>query len=61
VEQGGITVPSFLGKSLRSALELAQQSGLELSPVGSGIAREQSPTPGSHVAPGTTVVVKFDR
>ncbi|HXY50917.1 MAG TPA: penicillin-binding protein [Terriglobales bacterium] len=60
VEQGGIAVPSFLGKSLRSALELAEQSGLELSPVGSGIAREQTPTPGSHVAAGTTVVVKFD-
>jgi cell division protein FtsI (penicillin-binding protein 3) len=60
VEQGGIEVPSFLGRSLRSALELAEQTGLELSPVGSGTAREQSPAPGSHVAPGTTVVVKFD-
>jgi cell division protein FtsI (penicillin-binding protein 3) len=61
VEQGGIEVPSFLGKSLRSALDLAQESGLEISPVGSGVAREQSPPPGSHVAAGATVVVKFGR
>ena len=61
VEQGGIEVPSFLGKSIRSALETAQDSGLELNPVGSGIAREQSPAPGTHVASGTTVVVRFGR
>src|SRR5262249_49369655 len=61
VEQGGIEVPSFLGKSLRSALDLAQESGLQISPVGSGTAREQSPAPGSHVAAGATVVVKFGR
>jgi cell division protein FtsI (penicillin-binding protein 3) len=61
VEQGGIEVPSFLGKSLRGALDLAQESGLEISPVGSGIAREQSPVAGSHVAAGATVVVKFGR
>jgi len=61
VEQGGIEVPSFLGKSVRNAIETAQDSGLELNPIGSGIAREQSPVPGSHVAAGTRVVVKFAR
>ena len=61
VEQGGIEVPSFIGKSVRSALETAQDSGLELNPVGSGIAREQSPAPGSHVSAGSRVVVKFGR
>jgi len=61
VEQGGIEVPSFIGKSVRSAIETAQDSGLELNPVGSGIAREQSPPPGSHVSTGTRVVVKFGR
>jgi len=61
VEQGGIEVPSFLGKSVRGAIETAQDSGLELNPVGSGIAREQSPAPGAHVASGSTVVVKFGR
>jgi len=61
VEQGGIEVPSFLGKSVRGALETAQDSGLELNPVGSGIAREQSPAAGSHVSAGSRVVVKFGR
>jgi cell division protein FtsI/penicillin-binding protein 2 len=61
VEQGGIEVPSFIGKSVRSALEAAQDSGLELNPVGSGIAREQSPTAGAHVTAGSRVMVKFGR
>ncbi|HMK22532.1 MAG TPA: PASTA domain-containing protein, partial [Terriglobales bacterium] len=61
VEQGGIEVPSFLGKSVRDAIETAQESGLELNPVGSGIAREQSPAPRTHVPGGSTVVVKFGR
>src|SRR6202167_1680690 len=50
VEEGGIEVPSFLGKSLRMAIESAQDLGLDLDAVGSGTAREQSPPPGAHVA-----------
>src|SRR6266849_3370577 len=61
VEEGGIEVPSFLGKNLRLAIEAAQDAGLDLDAVGSGIAREQSPLPGSHVAAGSRVVVKFGR
>ena len=61
VEQGGIEVPSFIGKSVRGAIEVAQDSGLDLSPVGSGIAREQSPAPGTHVTAGSRVIVKFGR
>ncbi len=61
VEQGGIEVPSFLGKSVRGAIETAQDSGLELNPVGSGIAREQTPAPGTHVTAGSRVLVKFGR
>ncbi|HEV2697988.1 MAG TPA: penicillin-binding transpeptidase domain-containing protein, partial [Terriglobales bacterium] len=37
VEQGGILVPSFTGKSVRSAIELAESSGLDLEVVGSGL------------------------
>jgi cell division protein FtsI/penicillin-binding protein 2 len=55
----GIVVPSFVGKSLRSAVEYAQQSGLEISVLGSGIARQQSPPPGSHLAAGQRVIVRF--
>jgi cell division protein FtsI (penicillin-binding protein 3) len=61
VEQGGIVVPSFLGKSVRAAIETAQESGLDLDAIGSGLAREQSPAPGSHVASGSQVTVKFGR
>ena len=55
----GIVVPSFMGKSLRSAVEVAQQSGLEISVIGSGIARQQSPAPGSHLLAGQRVTVRF--
>src|SRR6201987_1238365 len=61
VEQGGIEVPSFIGKSVRSGIETAQYSGLELNPVGSGVGREHSPPAGSHVSAGSRVVVKFGR
>jgi cell division protein FtsI/penicillin-binding protein 2 len=61
VEQGGILVPSFLGKSVRTAIEMAQESGLDLDAVGSGLARQQSPPPGSHVASGSQVTVRFGR
>jgi len=61
VEQGGIVVPSFAGKSVRGAIELAQDSGLDLDAVGSGLAREQFPAAGSHVTTGTRVTVTFGR
>ena len=61
VEEGGIEVPSFLGKTLRVAIEAAQDSGLELDAVGSGVAREQSPLPGTHVATGSHIAVHFGR
>ena len=55
----GIVVPSFLGKPLRMAVETAQQSGLEINAVGSGIAREQWPSPGSHLTSGQKITVRF--
>jgi len=61
VEQGGITVPFFGGKSVRAAIELAQDNGLDLDIVGSGLAREQLPAPGTHVASGSRVRVRFGR
>ncbi len=61
VEEGGIAVPTFLGKTLRLALEAAQDAGLELDAIGSGVAREQSPQPGAHVATGTRITVRFGR
>jgi cell division protein FtsI (penicillin-binding protein 3) len=55
----GMVVPSFLGKPLRSAVEIAQQSGLEINAIGSGIAREQWPAPGSRLASGEHITVRF--
>ena len=61
VEQGGIEVPSFVGKTVRKAVETAQDAGLELEAVGSGVARQQIPAPGTHVASGAHVTVQFGR
>jgi cell division protein FtsI (penicillin-binding protein 3) len=61
VEQGGIEVPSFVGKTFRSAIETAQDAGLQLDAVGSGLARQQSPAAGSHVPAGSRVTVQFGR
>jgi hypothetical protein len=61
IEQGGIEVPSFAGKSVRAAIELAQESGLDLDVVGSGLAQEQSPSAGTRVPSGAKVIVKFER
>jgi cell division protein FtsI (penicillin-binding protein 3) len=61
VEQGGIEVPSFVGKTVRGAVEAAQNVGLQLEAVGSGLARQQSPPPGTHVTAGTRVTVQFGR
>ena len=47
VEQGGIEVPSFVGKTVRGAVEAAQDVGLELDAVGSGVARQQTPAGGN--------------
>jgi cell division protein FtsI (penicillin-binding protein 3) len=61
VEEGGIEVPSFLGKNLRVAIEAAQDVGLDLDAIGSGVAREQSPLPGARVAAGSRITVRFGR
>jgi cell division protein FtsI (penicillin-binding protein 3) len=54
-------VPSFGGEGLRAALEQAGAAGLRVQPVGSGLAREQVPTPGTMVPAGTQVVIRFSR
>ena len=56
-----VDVPSFVGKPLRMAVESAGSLGLAIQIVGSGIAREQVPAPGSVVPAGTEVVVRFSR
>jgi hypothetical protein len=61
LEQNATVVPSFAGKSVRAAIEIAQESGLDLDAVGSGLARDQSPLAGAHVPSGSKVMVRFGR
>jgi cell division protein FtsI (penicillin-binding protein 3) len=61
VEQGGIVVPSFIGKSVRTSIELAEGNGLDLDAEGSGLAHEQEPAAGSRVAAGSQIIVRFGR
>jgi cell division protein FtsI (penicillin-binding protein 3) len=56
----GAVAPSFLGKPLRSAVEIAQQSGVEITAMGSGVAREQWPAPGSRLTSGQRITVRFE-
>jgi cell division protein FtsI (penicillin-binding protein 3) len=61
IEQGGVVVPSFLGKTVRAAVETAEENGIDLDVAGSGLAQQQQPAPGSRVAAGTRVAVQFGR
>jgi len=58
---GGVLVPSMLGKPVRAALEIAQESGIDIEIIGSGVAREQSPPAGTRIAAGARVAVRFSR
>lgn len=59
--EGGVVVPSLIGKPLREAIELAQESGIELEVIGSGVARAQAPPPGTRIPAGARVAVRFAR
>ena len=61
VNVDGAVVPSFVGKSLRAAVQLAQETRVVLEAQGRGIAREQLPPPGTRLAAGAKVVVRFSR
>ncbi len=61
VDVDGVQVPSFTGKSLRAAVETAQAAGIVLDVHGAGIAREQSPPPGTRIPAGGHVAVRFVR
>jgi cell division protein FtsI (penicillin-binding protein 3) len=56
-----VAVPSFAGSSLRSAVEKADNAGLRVQAIGSGLAKEQAPAAGTMVPAGTEVVVRFMR
>jgi cell division protein FtsI (penicillin-binding protein 3) len=61
VDENAVVVPSFAGKSVRGAIELAEETGLDLDAVGNGLARDQAPAPGTRVLNGSKVTVRFSR
>jgi cell division protein FtsI (penicillin-binding protein 3) len=60
VEQGeGAEVPDFKGMTVRSFIEECVRRGFNPVPVGTGIAIDQSPEPGTKARPGSRIVVQF--
>lgn len=57
----GPTVPNFKGMTLRGVLERSAAEGLRLDVVGSGIARDQQPEPGTTLPPARRIRVVFAR
>jgi membrane peptidoglycan carboxypeptidase len=57
----GPTVPNFKGMNMRAVLAAAAEKGLTIVPNGSGIARVQSPPPGSPLHQGERIRVQFAR
>ncbi len=56
-----VAVPQFEGQALRHVVEQAGAVGLRVQTLGSGMAKEQAPAPGTMVPMGTEVVVRFGR
>ncbi len=54
-----VTVPDLSGKSMREAGEILGWLGLRMNFSGSGIARSQSPAPGTRVPANSVVSVEF--
>ena len=54
-----VTMPGFIGKSMRDVVVTAANLGLNVRVYGSGVASEQAPAAGTKVPAGTTVVVRF--
>ena len=56
-----VAVPSFMGYSLRTSVEKADNAGLRVQPIGNGLAKDQAPAAGAMVPAGTEVVIRFAR
>jgi cell division protein FtsI (penicillin-binding protein 3) len=54
-----VTMPGFVGKSMRDVVVNAANLGLKVRVYGSGVAAEQAPAAGTKIPAGTTVVVRF--
>jgi cell division protein FtsI (penicillin-binding protein 3) len=58
-EGGDTPVPDFTGKTMREVTELCLRDELDPVLIGSGLAVDQSPTPGSKVRRGAKISVRF--
>lgn len=56
-----VSVPDFSGWPARRVAEVCEKLGLDLNVVGSGLASEQNPAPGSKVPSGTRIWVRMAR
>jgi cell division protein FtsI (penicillin-binding protein 3) len=56
-----LKVPTLVGLPVRKVIETAALAGLEVQVMGSGTVREQAPSAGSMVGPGTRIVVRCSR
>jgi cell division protein FtsI (penicillin-binding protein 3) len=57
---GQLEVPDFSGETIRAALDIAREAGLELLVNGTGLGAAQWPRAGAGVAPGAQVTVRFE-
>jgi len=60
-DAGELRVPSLIGLSVRQVIEQAGSAGLEVEIAGNGTVRQQAPSAGAMVPPGTKIVVRCDR
>src|SRR6204780_5392687 len=60
-EEDAVEVPDVSGQTVRGVTETCSRLGLIPSLLGSGVALEQSPEPGTRVIRGSTVTVRFGR
>jgi cell division protein FtsI (penicillin-binding protein 3) len=60
-EEDSVDVPDLTGQTVRSVTESCSRLGLIPELLGSGVAVEQSPDPGTRVQRGSSVTVRFGR
>lgn len=60
-DEDAVVVPDFSGQGLRGVMETCTRLGLVPSPIGSGVAVEQSPVAGERLQRGSRVTVRFGR
>jgi stage V sporulation protein D (sporulation-specific penicillin-binding protein) len=60
-EEDSVDVPDLTGQTVRSVTETCSRLGLIPDLIGSGVAVEQTPDPGTRVQRGSGVTVRFGR